>query len=432
MKQLPFSLGHRPTRAMSARIGCDSWTRELCERNSAVRLHRVCGTSQRPLVSFSCNSQVPRACGGVHQMFNSCFFLSLSRARRSEQWNLPGSNAQRSPSETSQSQTNKDPLASPPKRATAAAKDQENASPSTSALGKGRCAPSTSAVPTKHMLQGSRRVSDGNDDDIRGRDGLCIASDRGGSGGGTLWALPGQTCTTAGAGARGSDSNPPTRAALGEARRFTMIVEDVAGKPASARGGEKGKSGDSGGGGRASAKTGDREGLSLLGSLLRSPLALPAQTSAGAASRVKADVRSSTWALGKARRRSTSPQAVEKCLPSRGGGGGVGRSGCVPTAGPSLAVAAATNGAGATSPAPRSILVTNKGPASARRVGAVSRGVRWLDVVQKEQQQAISRRKRALKWTGGCRKREGPPPTSPRASRASVLSRQGDGAAAAS
>lgn len=42
-----------------------------------------------------------------------------------------------------------------------------------------------------------------------------------------------------------------------------------------------------------------------------------------------------------------------------------------------------------------------KGPSSARRAAAISRGVRWLDIVQKEVEQAISRRKRAARWTGG-------------------------------
>lgn len=276
---------------------------------------------------------------------------------------------------------------------------------------------------------------------VRGGDSVSTTNSEGGSSGGgggtsstskrphTLWSLPGQTRNPAGLGATGrSDSNPPTWA-LVKAHRCSMSAE-ITGKPGSTREGEDGTSGDCDDSG-VGASTGDREGLFLPGSPLRSTLALAAQASPDAASRGTTNARSSTWALGKARRGSVSPVVVGKSSPSQSDGDEGGRSGCVPTASPSLEVAVVSSGAGTTPPAPRSILMTKKGgPASVRRATAISRGVRWLDIVQKEEQQAISRRKRASRWTGGCRKREGPPTAVPRASRALVFAREGEVAAA--
>lgn len=140
---------------------------------------------------------------------------------------------------------------------------------------------------------------------------------------------------------------------------------------------------------------------------------------------------SSTWTLGTARRRSVSPEVGSQMVSpggtsgngrdSRGGGGGGGVTTATTPLKGALKGVATSVGVGTTSPAPRSILVTSKETVSTRRVAAVALGVRWLDIVQEEEQQASNRRRRASRWTGGVKKRQGPPTAAPRVSRAKAF-----------
>lgn len=351
------------------------------------------------------------------------------------------------PSRVEKSQPSKAPLTPPilwglpvVKSAKVVAGDQENVSASTSAIGqalRGSGAPARPACLTK-----GRQGVVGDADSVRGGDGVMVANGPGVSIGGggasfagkrlhTLWTLPGQgqgqgqTRTDAAVGSREVSDANSVMSNLGNAQHCSASAEiAVTGKALSTREGTDGTSGDCHDG-RVGASPNGREGISLSGSLLRSALALSTPRTPDGANRSRRYDYSTTRALGKARRGLTSPEGADKFLPSQSGEGGGGRSGCVSTATPSLEFAMSSSGVGTTPPAPRSILVTKKGPTSFRRATA-SRGVRWLDIVQKEEQQAISRRRRAAKWTGGCRKARDPPTSAPRASSALLLAQEGE------
>ena len=374
---------------------------------------------------------------------------------RSEQWTLPSSNVHKgSPSQgvVSNTQPTKNPLASTMlwglpvvKRAKPVAGDPATPPRTNAPRGQARRVLGASSADPAPSPKGGRGVSN-SADGACGGGRLSKASRDGGGGSGdggagsssptgkkthAVWTLPGQTRTTARAGAGGRIDANALMLALGKAHHFPTSAE-IAGKPLFTREGECGTSGDCDDGG-VGASPGDRERPSLSGSLLRPALALSAQTPPVAASRGRTDARSPSWALGKARRGSLSPEFVGKSVPSQGDGGGAGRDGRATKASHSRRVAVERSGAGTAPPpppSPRSILVTSKAPTSARRAAAISRGVRWLDIVQKEEERAISRRKRAARWTGGCRKREGPPSAGPRASRALVFARESEAAAA--
>eukprot|EP00752_Nemacystus_decipiens_P006433 g5795.t1 len=316
------------------------------------------------------------------------------------------------------------------------ARDRANAptTTTTASLGQGRRVLDASADPVLPPKGGQGSSDDGDADGACGGGRVSKATrDSGGGGGGAsstssenkrphiLWMLPGQIRVAAGVAAGVRPEAHALMSGHWEAHGGSMSAE-IASKPMFTREGEGGAGGNYDDGG-VGTSTGGTERLSLSGSLLRSALALTAQTHSPpvttSAPPGRSDLRSPSWALGKARRGSLSPKSVGKYGFSQSDGGGGGQGGRAPNGSPSRKDAVVSGDAGTTPPpAPRSILVTGKGPASARRTTAISRGVRWLDIVENEEEQAISRRKRAARWTGGCRKREGPPTASPRASRA--------------